>query len=202
LLEEAYDASRQIPAIRWVGPQLLDTYLKAGKTTEAVGLLQEQLTETRKTVPQDRPQLAGVLAQVASTLLTLKAWTDAVPILRECLTIREKAEADAWTTFKAKSMLGEALAGQDKFSEAEPLLLAGYEGLKGHEATIPPAGKIRLTEALQRLVDFYAATGQAETELRIWFLLEMDQQNPTNHRGRPTSTEFNPTTVPAASGDR
>jgi serine/threonine protein kinase len=162
LLEEAYHASRQIPAIRWVGPQLLDTYLKAGKTTEAVGLLQEQLTETRKTVSHDSPQLAGVLAQTGLTLLTLKAWTEAEPILRECLVIREKAEAHAWTTFNTKSMLGQALAGQDKFSEADPLLLAGYEGLKGHEAMIPPAGKIRLTEALQRLVDFYAATGQAE----------------------------------------
>jgi tetratricopeptide (TPR) repeat protein len=162
LLEEAYNASRQIPAIRWVGAPLLDAYVKAGKTAEAVGLLQEQLTETRKAVPKDSLQLAGGLAQTGLTLLALKAWTEAEPILRECLAIREKAEPDAWTIFNTKSMLGQALAGQEKFSEAEPLLLAGYEGLKGHEATIPPAGRPRLTEALQRLVDFYTATGPPE----------------------------------------
>jgi tetratricopeptide (TPR) repeat protein len=162
LLEEAYHASRQFPAIRWVGAPLLDAYVMAGKTAEAAGLVQELLAEARETLPQDGPELAGVLAQVGSSLLMAKAWTEAVPVLRECLAIREKAEADAWTTFNTKSMLGQALAGQEKFSEAEPLLLAGFEGLKGHEATIPPEFKIRLTEALQRLVDFYAATGQAE----------------------------------------
>jgi serine/threonine protein kinase/tetratricopeptide (TPR) repeat protein len=162
LLEEAYDASRQIPAIRWVGTQLLVAYLKAGTTTEAARLVQELLAEARKSLPQDSPQLAGVLAETGLTLLMAKAWTDAEPILRECLANREKAEADAWTIFNTKSMLGQALAGQERFPEAEPLLLAGYEGLKRREAAIPPAGKIRLTEALQRLVDFYAATGQAE----------------------------------------
>jgi serine/threonine protein kinase/tetratricopeptide (TPR) repeat protein len=164
LLEEAYHASPKIPAICWgVGPQLLDAYVKAGTATEeAAGLVQELLAEARENLPQDNPQLAGGLAQFGLTLLTMKSWTYAEPILRECLTIREKAEADAWTTFNTKSMLGQALAGQEKFSEAEPLLLAGCEGLKRHEATIPPAGRIRLTEALQRLVDFYAATGQAE----------------------------------------
>jgi hypothetical protein len=59
-------------------------------------------------------------------------------------------------------MLGQALVGQEKFAEAEPLLVAGYEGPKEHEAAIPPEGKVRLTEALRRLIDFYAATGQAE----------------------------------------
>jgi serine/threonine protein kinase len=168
LLEEAYNASRQIPVIRWVGAPLLDAYVMAGKTAEAAGLVQELLAEARETLPQDGLQLAGVLAQVGLTLLKGKAWANAEPILRECLTLREKLAADAnsevlpWQVADVRSMLGQALAGQEIFSEAEPLLLAGYEGLKGHEATIPPAGKIRLTEALQRLVDFYAATAQAE----------------------------------------
>ena len=48
-------------------------------------------------------------------------------------------------------MLGGALLGQKKYAEAEPLLLAGYEGMKQREAKIPPEGKVRLTEALERL---------------------------------------------------
>jgi eukaryotic-like serine/threonine-protein kinase len=136
--------------------------VKAGKTAEALGLVQERLAEARKALPQDSPQLAGVLAQLGSTLLMVKAWPDAEQLLRECFGIREKAEPNAWTTFNTKSMLGGALLGQEKYAEAEPLLLAGYEGLKKHEGTIPPQGKIRLPEALQRLVDFYTVTGQAE----------------------------------------
>ncbi len=43
-----------------------------------------------------------------------------------------------------------------------PLLLTGYEGLKQREKTIPPQGKVRLTEAVERLVQLYEATGRQD----------------------------------------
>ena len=60
--------------------------------------------------------------------------------MRECLLIREKTEPDAWTTFHTKSLLGGSLLGQKNLppDAAEPLLLAGYEGMKAREAKIPP----------------------------------------------------------------
>jgi eukaryotic-like serine/threonine-protein kinase len=90
-------------------------------------------------------------------LLHQKKWTDAEPLLRECLAIREKTQPDAWTTFNTKSLLGGALLGQMKYADAEPLLLAGYESMKQREAKIPMEGKVRLTEALERLVQLYEA---------------------------------------------
>ena len=74
-------------------------------------------------------------------LLELKAYTDAEPILRECLAIRKKTHPDLWSTFNVKSMLGGALLGQKKFMDAEPLLKAGYEGMKLREADDPSAGE-------------------------------------------------------------
>jgi hypothetical protein len=50
--------------------------------------------------------------------------------------------------------------GQKKYAEAEPLLLAGYEGMKKREATIPPQGMDRLPEAALRLVQLYEALGR------------------------------------------
>ncbi len=38
------------------------------------------------------------------------------------------------------SMLGEALLGQGRFAEAEPLIVGGYEGMNALKAQIPPAG--------------------------------------------------------------
>ena len=86
-------------------------------------------------------------------LIQGNAFADAEPMLRECLTIREKAAPDDWRTFNTKSMLGGALLGQAKqlqatdaaaatakFTEAEPLLVQGYEGMQQREATIPPEG--------------------------------------------------------------
>ena len=56
-------------------------------------------------------------------------------------TIREKFQPDVWTTFNTKSLLGGAQLGQKKYADAEPLLLAGYDGMKQREKTIPPQGK-------------------------------------------------------------
>jgi hypothetical protein len=85
-------------------------------------------------------------------------WVEAEPVLRECLTIREKAQPDAWTTFNTQSLLGGALLGQKKYAEAEPRLLIGHEGMKQREKVIPPQLKdLRLREALERLVQLYEA---------------------------------------------
>jgi eukaryotic-like serine/threonine-protein kinase len=100
-------------------------------------------------------------------LLEQKKWTDAEPLLRECLAIREKTRPDAWSTFNTQSMLGGALLGQKQYAEAEPLLLEGYEGMKAREKTIPPQGKVRLTEALDRLIELYTATNQPD-EVQKW----------------------------------
>ena len=69
---------------------------------------------------------------------------------------------ELWTTFNTQSLLGGALLGQKKYADAEPLLLQGYEGMKQREAKIPVNSKVRLTEALDRLVQLYDATGRPD----------------------------------------
>jgi serine/threonine protein kinase len=157
LLEEGYRDYKQDPQMRWIGQTLLDAYAKAGETARFAEVLQEQLDEARKSLPSDSPDLAGVFAQICLGLLELRQWTKAESLLRECLAIRETAQPDEWTTFNSKSQLGGALLGQRKYAEAEPLLLAGYEGMKERESTMPPQGKSRLFEGLERLVQFYEA---------------------------------------------
>ena len=103
-----------------------------------------------------------VLAALGANLLHQQKPADAEPILHESLLIREKSEPDAWTTFNTQSMLGGSLLGQKNYADAEPLLLAGYEGMKEREAKIPPQGKPRLTEALERLVQLYDAWGKPD----------------------------------------
>jgi eukaryotic-like serine/threonine-protein kinase len=95
-------------------------------------------------------------------LLQAKAFAEAEPLLRECLAILEKTQPDAWTTFNTKSLLGGSLLGQKMYANAEPLLLAGDEGGKQREAKIPANGKVRLPEAVERLVQLYEATGKKD----------------------------------------
>jgi eukaryotic-like serine/threonine-protein kinase len=140
--------------------------LKKANAPPSLASLLQQLLKARKALPKDSPQLAGLLAQIGSRLLEQKKWTEAEPLLRECLAIREKTQPDVWSTFNTKSLTGGALLGQKKYADAEPLLLAGYEGMKQREKTIPEQGKIRLPEAVERLVQLYEATGKTDEAAR------------------------------------
>ena len=46
-------------------------------------------------------------------------------------------------------------------------MLAGYNGMKVREKSIPPQGKVRITEALDRLIELYSATNQP-AEAKQW----------------------------------
>ena len=77
--------------------------------------------------------------------------------------LREKETPDDWRTFSVRSNLGECLLNQHRYSEAEPLLLSGYKGMEERAATIPPDAKLRLKEALQRLVRLNEATERSDS---------------------------------------
>ena len=139
-------------------------YVGGGK---AVATFKESVAVRRKQAKPDDPQFAGLLAQVALDLLKSRQHAAAEEFLRECLAIREKTQPDLWTTFNSKSMLGAALRGQKKYADAEPLLLKGYEGMKQRETSIPSQAKIRIPEALDRLIELYTATNKPD-EVKKW----------------------------------
>jgi tetratricopeptide (TPR) repeat protein len=111
--------------------------------------------------------MAGLQATQGFTLLQRGRYADAEPVLRECLATRERLIPDDWRRFNAMSLLGGALLGQGEYAQAEPLLLQGYEGMKPREARIPPPGKQRLPEAVERIVELYEVTNRPE-KAREW----------------------------------
>jgi serine/threonine protein kinase/tetratricopeptide (TPR) repeat protein len=167
LLEEAYQAGKQYPSLRWVGQILLDAYARAGETAKWADLVREGLPNIRQALPKDSPQLANLLAQIGLGLLEQQEWAEAEPLLRECLTIREKTQPDVWNTFNAQAMLGAALLGQKKHADAEPLLRKGYEGMKQREEAIPSPSKKLLPETIGRLIELYSVTNRPE-EAKRW----------------------------------
>jgi tetratricopeptide (TPR) repeat protein len=141
---------------------LAEGYSRVGKFDRAEALGREALPRQRKQGELGLLATGSCLAVLGMSLLQQKKYADAEPHLRECVTIREKKLPEHWLTFNTRSMLGAALAGQQKYSEAEPLLLQGYEGMQKREASIPPISRFRVTEALERLVGLYEATGQKD----------------------------------------
>jgi hypothetical protein len=98
------------------------------------------------------------MASFGMNLIQQRKWSEAETILRECLAIRQKAQPDDWSTFKTRSQLGGSLLRQKRFSDAEPLIVPGYEGMKAREAKVPAPGKPRLMEAGELVVQLYDAS--------------------------------------------
>jgi len=146
---------------------LARAYLEAGKLDRAQPLLRETLSRQRKKTGPTSSATANVLALMSLNLLKQHEYREAEAAARECLAIRAREDLDNWLTFNMRSMLGEALLGQKKHADAEPLLLEGYEGMKQREAKIPPQASIRLIEAVERLVRLYEATGQ-KGKVALW----------------------------------
>jgi serine/threonine protein kinase/tetratricopeptide (TPR) repeat protein len=167
LLEEAYRASDTLPTLRWVGVELLNAYVEAGERDKLTGFEDRLLSQARKTLPKESPELASSLVEIGGAMLEQKQWADGEPLLRECLTIRQRTQPDLWTTFNAMSFLGRSLLGQKKYADAESLLVGGYEGMKRRETSIPPAGSARIPKALDCLIELYEATNKP-VEAKRW----------------------------------
>ena len=164
-----------------------------GRPNRRPALAKELLADAAHgSCPRKAPSLPGSWHRSALLLLQAKAFTEAEPLLRECLAIREKTQPDEWTTFTTKSMLGGALLGQKKYAEAEPLLLAGYEGMKQREAKIPPPGKVRLTEALERLVQLYEALEKKDEAAKWRKELEARKESQERLKSKKPSPEKSP----------
>jgi hypothetical protein len=99
---------------------------------------------------------------VAQSYNALGRYVDAEMLLRPSLAMSKQKLPDDWTTFHAMSLLGHSLARQMKFTEAEPLLLEGYQGMKQREDRIAYPEKRYLIVALDSLVQLYEALGKPE----------------------------------------
>ena len=145
-----------------------------GRLQDAESLCRQATEMRRKVLGNDHPHVATSLEELAVVLLRENQPTQAEPLARECLTIRESRLPDDWRTYSAKAVLGASLLAQNKYADAEPLMVSGCQGMLDRRARIPSDMKPRVKEALGQLEQLFEATnrgGQAvewkkkETEL-------------------------------------
>ncbi|MFO0846568.1 MAG: serine/threonine-protein kinase [Gemmataceae bacterium] len=152
-------------------PFFLITYVVAcqgaGKLDQAAMLLHEALALNRKHDDSGGVETASTLCWLARNLLLQERFAEAEPIAREAIAIYEKERPEDPMRFYFVSILGAVLWGQHNYTEAEPLLLRGYEGMQSREALLQAIWKRRMGEAGQRVVHFYEVTNQLK-KARAW----------------------------------
>jgi serine/threonine protein kinase/tetratricopeptide (TPR) repeat protein len=138
----------------------------AGKLDRADKLLREALQElqTAEDSHRNRNGMANTLGWLALNLSLQRRYAEAEPLARQAVALNQ---LEVHRRFYWMSVLGQILLGQQKYAEAESLLLKGYEGMKQLETTIHANERRRLTEAGERVVRFYELTNQPE-KAREW----------------------------------
>jgi tetratricopeptide (TPR) repeat protein/tRNA A-37 threonylcarbamoyl transferase component Bud32 len=167
LFEEALAGYRKVlgeqhPHTLLILSNLATMYVVWGKDDKAEPLF-EQERKVRVSQPggTEDPKTASVLASLGRIKLRRKQPDEAEPLLRESLRIFKKQKSESYVYFHAQTLVGECLTAQGKYPEAEPLLLAGHEGMLRRANEMRP-GNNSLTDAGQRVVHLYEAWGKPE----------------------------------------
>lgn len=132
-------------------------YFDEGEEGPAESTLTDALALDRNVHPDERVTRTCLTA-LARLRLKQQRFAEAESLLREAMNGTGNQNLQIWDTFDRQSLLGASLLGQGKYSDAEPLLIAGYEGLKklspaiSADANLPAAG--------ERLVNLYTAWGK------------------------------------------
>jgi serine/threonine protein kinase/tetratricopeptide (TPR) repeat protein len=96
-------------------------------------------------------------------LLDAGNYVDSEVMLRKAVELSEGFDEGRWPAVNlARSALGGSLAGQRRFSEAEPLLLEAYQVIKSHTGETPRMDYMIKAEARRRVVLLYTSWGKPD----------------------------------------
>jgi tetratricopeptide (TPR) repeat protein len=146
----------------WGEWALCELLTRKGEHAEAEKLARHCLETSRRVLGANHSDTVDYLATLGEVLCNARRPAEAEPLLRECLRQCESRPSSqtAWFTSTpyARGLLGFCLARQGKLAEAEPLLLASYEGLTSVKY-VPP---YQVNESLGYLIELYEKWGKPE----------------------------------------
>ncbi len=127
-----------------------------GNAAAAEPLYREAISIVEETKGRNHFSRGVMLRNLASVLVSLGKASECEAKAHEAMAIFRGSQGDPWRVADAESVLGSCLAGQGRFSEAEPLLLRSLPVLQ------KDSGPTYASAAAQRIVDLYTAWGKPE----------------------------------------
>ena len=137
------------------------------KYSEAEALWTTVLEVRRRILGPQHAETIDVMGSLADVQLQQQKYAPAEPLAREALSYWERANPDFWKRYYAQALLGASLAGQGHYTEAEPLLTSGSQGMRRREGAIPPENRNLVARAEKRLMELYETSGAAGKEAAL-----------------------------------
>jgi hypothetical protein len=122
-------------------------YQRQGKYLLAEEYTGQALAGRRHALGPAHPDTMASAADLAQAYQSQEKFVKSEPLAREAVAFFRKNQPDEWQRFRAESLLGASLAGQKKYSEAEPLLLEGYQGMVARKERIGVPDRYHLDRA-------------------------------------------------------
>jgi serine/threonine protein kinase/tetratricopeptide (TPR) repeat protein len=144
--------------------ELLST---SGRHAEAESLFGEVLAARTRTLGQTHPDTLSTHLFLGLTQIDQRKFRDAERSLRTLLRLQEGAGVADWVHGAAQSLLGQSLAGQGQYGDAEARLLAGHRALLDQRGRMAAGDEKWLETARAALERLYLAWGRPE-DARRW----------------------------------
>ena len=145
---------------------LADLYDAEGKYKEEETLLTSISNADRSVFGDSHPETLRQFSALGRVQLRESKYADAGATLRAALDRYRAAGLDTWERGNCESLLGRALAAQERYADAEPLETSGYEDMVRLAGLIPAPDRHLLSVAETAIPQLYQGWGRAEDALR------------------------------------
>jgi len=190
-LDAAEALEREVVDVRTrvLGPEHLDTleavqnlaamYEADGKFAQAEPLIAKSVEIRRRVQGPKHISTVLAMASLGELWLDQHRYAEAEALLRECLDIQKQTTPADFRRFMTENWLGASLAGLQKNSEAESLLVSGFEGMQQRASSVSALLREKLKKAGNLIVLFYQANHDAGKASQ-WSARLADQKSPAH----------------------
>jgi predicted Ser/Thr protein kinase len=148
---------------------LAQTLGKRGKYSQSEALFSE-LRDVQRRLTLQTSDALNTICSLGWTQFQQRKYAEAETTFREALRNLQWAAPNTWEWERdnCRTMLGASLAAQRKYLEAEPLFVAGYEGMIQRPVPTPQVdSRFTVDDARQSIVDMYRSSGDQD-KLVAW----------------------------------
>jgi len=133
---------------------------RQGKFELAETYAAEVMDRRRHAQGPEHPDTMDASSDLALAYQSQGKFSKSEPLARQALEFDRDKRPDHWQRFRAEALLGASLAGQKKYSEAEPLLLEGYQGMLARKDRMAVSDRYNLDRAREWIAQLYQAWGK------------------------------------------